>query len=383
MARARRRSRAHALACGAVSRAASTALAAMTTRVGADRRRRASRCRRDRCARRDGRGGRVAPRRSSQASAGAGKTAPSRPAAAAGRPRPALPVSASRRTRRKTAPLASAIGVLSAATQSGSMKSRRTASGKRAARSATVSPGIARKPARRQRDGDAQQGQRARATTSRAGRATARAKAGSGGPRRMRSPSPSASTRVSGMALEDRALGDADLAQQAQRLAVGADADVLAVVEDRVVRDDVARAAARLRAPSRTAVTWAPAAVASTAAASPAQPAPTTAIAAAAVIRDRAGSSPAPVGLHRDPELAHRRQRDALVEDLRSRRPRSRAAGCGRCWPSSAPASASRRSASAEQRQRLVVGAVRALGLEAHQRGEAIAVACARGSRRP
>src|SRR5579862_9767855 len=61
-------------------------------------------------------------------------------------------------------------------------------------------------------------------------------------------------------------------------------------------------------AASNTVTSW-PACLARTAAARPAQPAPTTAILTSA-------SAAAPLRLARDPQLAQRRQRDALVQHL-------------------------------------------------------------------
>src|SRR5664279_428978 len=120
-------------------------------------------------------------------------------------------------------------------------------------------------------------------------------------------------------------------------------------------------------------VTRAPARVASTAAARPAQPAPTTATLSGALTRAGRRSLPAPVGAHRDPELPDRRQRDALVQDgeivgLDLAQEAAIAVGHHQ-------ARLLRRAVRlAEQGERLVVGAVRALGLEAHQPGESVAV---------
>src|SRR6185369_16413390 len=120
-------------------------------------------------------------------------------------------------------------------------------------------------------------------------------------------------------------------------------------------------------------VTWAPARVASTAAASPAQPAPTTAMPSAGITAQRGGSSPAPVRLHRDPELPDRRQRDALVQDgevVGLDLAQQAAVDVGHHQPRLLRGAIG----IAQQRDRLVVGAVRALGLEAHQGREAVAV---------
>src|SRR5688572_14151808 len=116
-------------------------------------------------------------------------------------------------------------------------------------------------------------------------------------------------------------------------------------------------------------LTWSPASVARTAAVSPAQPAPMT-----ASRFNAAASTLLPVGAHRDPHLAQRRQCDALVQhaeavdldlaqqravDLRHRQARSLRAPVGR----------------GQERDGLVVGAMRTLGLELHQRAETLAVA--------
>src|SRR5450432_3979833 len=120
-------------------------------------------------------------------------------------------------------------------------------------------------------------------------------------------------------------------------------------------------------------VTRAPHRLASTAAASPAQPAPTMATCSRVVTRERLRSSTAPVRPHCDPELPDRRERDALMQhgevvglDLAQQL----AVDVGHHQPGLLRAPV----AVVEESDSLVVGAVRPLGLEAHQRGEAVAV---------
>src|SRR6201996_901551 len=117
---------------------------------------------------------------------------------------------------------------------------------------------------------------------------------------------------------------------------------------------------------SKTVTSW-PACVARTAAARPAQPAPTT-----ATLTER--SAAAPLRLARDPQLAQRRQRDALVQHLE-------AAGLDLAQQAAIDVAHHQRGPlrvailGRQQRERLVVEAMRALGLELHQRREAVAVA--------
>src|SRR5437763_3680075 len=121
-------------------------------------------------------------------------------------------------------------------------------------------------------------------------------------------------------------------------------------------------------------VTWAPAPVAWTAAARPAQPAPMTAILGAGISRRDADSSATPVRLHGDPQLADRRQRDPLVQDgeiVGLDLAQQAAIDVGH--HQSGPLRGAIRVA--EEAECLVVRAVRTLGLEAHQRREAVAVA--------
>ena len=117
--------------------------------------------------------------------------------------------------------------------------------------------------------------------------------------------------------------------QRRQALTVGADHDVLAVVQGRVGLQPAgpSRPAA---GPSRTRSSGRPGRDAHgakcQAAAAPDQPPPITATLA---FMSALTSAAAPAGDPGDPDLAHRRERDALMQDLELRCARPRAARCG------------------------------------------------------
>ena len=278
-------------------------------------------------------------------------------------------------TRRNTAPLASAAGVFSAATQSGSMNSARTRAGSVAVRSATVAVGSQRKSARPARAPCASSAKRSRQRPAAPPITAAR--------------TPAAAARPAG-AGPCRRIDEASAAR-AGRHRLRRHADVCSSAASR--RRRRCRCAGRCRAHGRAIRPRAPARrVRRHLEQRHAAPAPARidrrreAGPAAADDGDlRAGaatSAAAPVRAHRDPELAHRRQRNALVQHLEAVGLDLAQQACGRCWPSSGPASAPR-GRLRQQRERFVVAPVRALGLECHQGGEAFAVAAVRAARAP
>ena len=237
---------------------------------------------------------------------------PTRGSSRSAEPAPAEQRVAAARAGRPARSPASA-GVLSAATQSGSIRVARAP--RPASRAASVGDGRAAArsesraaPSRRRRTRAARS---ARATTSRARRDAPRRRPAAARRRAAAGRWPSASTQAQRHAHGDAGRVDADAGAAGAASRVGADQDVLAVVEHAAVQT-TSRARGRpscgaisnsvTRVPARRRLDRG------------GEPGP-----AGADDGDRRPAShqrPAPVRAHRDPELAQRRQRDALVQHL-------------------------------------------------------------------
>ena len=247
--------------------------------------------------------------------------------------------------------------------------SARTRGGRPRVSRATVCVGVAAKAAQ----APAQRGVRSSARRSPSDQprapSTPRTKAGTGAPGGRRRPRPSGSTSASGRRCSSALGVGADAAHQRQRLAVGADQDVLAVVE----RQAVVRRRCGARPPSCGAIS--------------------NSVTAWPASRGRARRRPGRPSRRRPPPrgaAAAQRSRqcvriaihslrsgvsdDALVQHLEVvglDLAQQRAVDVGHHQPGLLRPAVG----VGQQRERLVVEAVRALGLEAHQRAEALAVA--------